>query len=121
MQRKNERFVERLPLVLRRPWHAYLLATSFCLIAFAIRPVAEIAMPVGYPFVSFFPAVILTSFQFGVRPGIYAVVLSGLISWSFFIPPRMAFYLHPGVPFALVFYGAVVVVDIALIKLLQPA
>src|SRR3546814_17690567 len=33
----------------------------------------------------------------------------------------MAFDLHPGVLLALVFYGAVVVVDIALINLLQKA
>src|SRR3546814_16986143 len=56
-----------------------------------------------------------------MRPGIYAGVLCGLISWYFFIPPRMAFDLHPGVLLALVFYGAVVVVDIALINLLQKA
>lgn len=121
MQRRNERFVERLPLVLRRPWHAYLLATIFCLTALAIRTMAESAMPIGYPFVSFFPAVILSSFLFGVRPGIYAGVLCGLLSWYFFIPPRMGFALHPGVLLALGFYSAVVIVDIALIHLMQKA
>lgn len=121
MQRRNERFVERLPLVLRRPWQAYVLTTAFCVIALAIRSAAEIAMPVGYPFVSFFPAVILSSFLFGVRPGIYAGVLCGLLSWYFFIPPRMDFSFHPSVIVALCFYGAVVAVDIALIHLMQKA
>lgn len=121
MQRRNEKFVERLPLVLRRPWQAYLLTTAFCLIAFAIRSAAEIAMPVGYPFVSFFPAVILSSFLFGVRPGIYAGLLCGALSWYFFIPPRMGFAFDPGVLLALGFYGAVVAVDIALIHFMQKA
>lgn len=121
MQRKNERFVERLPLILRRPWHAYALTTVFCLIAFFIRCIAQIAMPIGYPFVSFFPAVILASFLFGVRPGIYAGIFCGLLSWYFFIPPQMDFSFHPGVVLALGFYGVVVGVDIALIHLLQKA
>nr|WP_218036544.1 histidine kinase dimerization/phosphoacceptor domain -containing protein [Sphingobium sp. EM0848] len=110
-----------MPLVLRRPWYAYLLATVLCLLALAIRCMAEIAMPVGYPFVSFFPAVILTSFLFGVRPGIYAAILCGLISWYFFIPPRMGFAFSPGVMLALSFYGVVVAVDIALIHFMQKA
>ncbi|WP_313809271.1 sensor histidine kinase [Sphingobium sp.] len=121
MQRKNERFVERLPLVLRRPWQAYFLTTALCLIALAVRSIAEIAMPLGYPFVSFFPAVILSSFLFGVRPGIYAGLFCGLLSWYFFIPPRMAFAFNPGVALALGFYGVVVAVDIALIHFMQRA
>ncbi|WP_375196315.1 sensor histidine kinase [Sphingobium sp.] len=121
MQRRNESFVERLPLVPRRPWHAYLLATAFCLIALVLRSAAEIAMPVGYPFVSFFPAVILSSFLFGVRPGIYAGLLGGLLSWYFFIPPRMGLAVNPGVIMALGFYGIVVAVDIALIHFMQKA
>ncbi|WP_242124500.1 ATP-binding protein [Sphingobium sp. Sx8-8] len=121
MQRSNEKFVERLPLVLRRSRYTYLLTTIFCLIALGLRSLAEIVMPVGYPFVSFFPAVILSSFLFGVRPGIYAALLCGVLSWYFFMPPRMGFAINPGVIAALGFYGIVVAVDIALIHFLQRA
>ncbi|EPR09929.1 histidine kinase [Sphingobium indicum IP26] len=121
MRRKNERFVERLPLILRRPWHAYFLTTCLCLTALAIRSAAEIILPIGYPFVSFFPAVILSSFLFGVRPGIYAGLLCGLLSWYFFIPPRMSLPFNMGVVLALGLYAAVVAVDIALIHFLQKA
>lgn len=121
MQRQNDSFVERLPLILTRPWHAYVLTTAFCTVALAVRMFAEIAMPVGYPFVSFFPAVILSTFLFGVRPGIFAGLLCGGLSWYFFIPPRMEFAIEPGVILALAFYSAVVAVDIALIHLMQRA
>lgn len=121
MHRRNERFVERLPLVPTRRWHAYALTTALCITAFAIRYVVQQRMPIGYPFVSFFPAVILSSFLFGVRPGVYAGILCGLLSWYFFIPPGRGFALNPGVILALAFYGVVVTIDIALIHFLQRA
>lgn len=121
MQRANERFVERLPLVLRRPWHGYAFTTFFCLLSLGLRLAAQGMLPIGYPFVSFFPAVILSSFLFGTRPGIYAGILCGLLSWYFFIPPRMGFAFNPGVVLALGFYAGVVAIDVALIHFMQKA
>ena len=121
MQRKNERFVERLPLVLSRPAYGYGLTLLLCVAALLLRLAAEGLLPIGYPFVSFFPAVILSSFLFGVRPGIFAAILGGLLSWYFFIPPRMEFAFNPGVGMALTFYIGVVAVDIWLIHLMQQA
>ncbi len=121
MQRKNERFVERLPLVLDRPWLAYVLVTLFCLVALALREMTAPFLPQGYPFVSFFPAVILSSFLFGVRPGIYAAILCGAMAWFFFIVPVFSFAIGPGVLVAMGFYTSVVAVDIALIHWMQRA
>ncbi len=121
MQRRNERFVERLPLVLRRPWQAYVLTTLFCLSALLMRLAAQAVLPIGYPFVSFFPAVILSSFLFGIRPGIYAGVLCGLMAWYVFIPPRLGWSFNPGVAVAMAFYTGVVTIDIALIHWMQRA
>lgn len=121
MQRTNERFVERLPLVLPRPWHAYALTTLFCLFSLGLRLAAEGWLPIGYPFVSFFPAVILSSFLFGTRPGAYAGLICGLLSWYFFIPPVMTFHFDAGVLLALCFYAGVVSIDIALIHFMQRA
>ncbi|MEJ7927298.1 ATP-binding protein [Sphingobium sp. AN641] len=120
MQQRNERFVERLPLVLSRGWHAYLLVTLFCLLGLAARKLAEPIMPAGYPFLSFFPAVILSSFLFGVRPGIYAGALGGLLSWYFFIAPSFSPF-NAGVALAMFFYASVVAVDILLIGWMQRA
>ncbi|WHO40385.1 DUF4118 domain-containing protein [Sphingobium sp. AP49] len=121
MQRKNERFVERLPLVMAHDWYGYALSGLLCLGALLLRFAAEPILPIGYPFVSFFPAVIIASFLFGVRPGIFAGVLCGLLSWYFFIPPRMTFTFNPGVALAMIFYVAVVSVDILLIHFMQRA
>jgi two-component sensor histidine kinase len=121
MHRKNERFVERLPLIPERPGLAFAVTTLLCLIALLVRILVENAMPVGFPFVSFFPAVILSSFLFGVRPGIYASILCGLISWYFFIPPTMTFALRPNTIVALTFYSVVCATDIALVNWMQRA
>lgn len=121
MQRTNVRFVERLPLVLRWPWQAYFFATLFSLISLLLRLVAENLLPIGYPFVSFFPAVILSTFLFGTRPGIYAAILCGLISWYVFISPPMGFAFTAEAGLALCFYALVVGIDIALIHFMQRA
>jgi len=121
VQRGNERFVERLPLVLDRPLYAYVLTTIFCVSALLLRIAADPLLPVGYPFVTFFPAVILASFLFGVRPGIFAGLLCGIISWYVFIPPHNGFAINPAVVVAMLFYSGVVVVDIALIHFMQRA
>lgn len=121
MQRSNARFVERLPLVLSRPVYAYALTLSFCGLALLLRFAAEPLLPDGYPFVTFFPAVILASFLFGVRPGLFAAILCAAASWYFFIAPRNSFVLKPGVAAAMIFYTGVVLVDIVLIHFMQRA
>lgn len=121
MQRSNKRFVERLPLVLDRPVYAYALTLLFCFAALLLRFAAEPLLPTGYPFVTFFPAVILSSFLFGVRPGIFAAVLCGLMSWYMFIPPFHRLAMNPAVAVAMLFYTGVVTIDILLIHFMQRA
>jgi two-component sensor histidine kinase len=121
LQRRNDLFVERLPLVMERPWLAYPAATVLCLLAFGVRMAAQGILPTGYPFVSFFPAVILTSFLFGVRPGIFAALLCGLISWFFFVPPYRMFDLNANTLVALLFYASVAAIDVTLVHWMQRA
>ncbi|MBC7905225.1 MAG: DUF4118 domain-containing protein [Rhodospirillaceae bacterium] len=91
--------------------------TAFGL-AFAVRVVTDQILPPGYPFVTFFPAVILTTFVAGLWPGVMASVLSGLAAWYFFIPPLWSFHLGEGTALALTFYTVVVVVDVAVIHIM---
>ncbi|MBH1992190.1 MAG: DUF4118 domain-containing protein [Sphingomonadaceae bacterium] len=121
MQRNNARFVERLPLVLDRPVYSYGLTLLFCGAALFLRFAAAPLLPSGYPFVTFFPAVILASFLFGVGPGIFAAIVCGLMSWYFFIPPVHLLAINPAVVMAMLFYSAVVAVDIILIHFMQRA
>ncbi len=113
--------LERLPLGRGQPLLTYGAATLICCVALGIRTLAQPVMPAGYPYVSFFPAVILSTFLFGVGPGILAGLLCGLFSWYFFIPPFHAFKMNGGIAFALGFYSLVVVIDILLIDWMQRA
>jgi two-component sensor histidine kinase len=115
------RFTERLPLLPERPQVQYAVTLVLCFVALWVRWVLDGAFPPGYPFVSFFPAVILSSFLFGPRPGALAAVLCGLFAWYVFIPPRGVFALNHGTVTAMLFYTGVVVVDILLVHLMQAA
>lgn len=115
------RFVESLPLVPERPLVRYATTLALCLFALWLRWELDAAFPPGYPFLTFFPAVILSSFLFGPSPGILAALLCGLFAWYVFIPPRMALGLDGGTFTAMAFYTGVVVVDIMLVHLMQSA
>lgn len=117
----SKRFTERLPLISDKPWHAYGLTVAICVAALVLRWELDPLFPPGYPYLTFFPAVIISSFVFGPRPGILAAVLCGLMSWYFLIPPRLSFMLDGGTITALLFYAGVVTVDIALVHLMQAA
>lgn len=72
-------------------------------------------LPPGFPFVTFFPAVIICTFLAGRGPGVVCAVLSGLASWYWFIPPFHSFGMNGSVVAAMLFYVLVVAVDVALI------
>ena len=68
--------------------------------------------PPGFPYVTFFPAVVVTAYFAGLRPAVLCAVLSGLAAWIFFIPPYGALSLSFATGVALAFYAFVVAVDI---------
>lgn len=74
----------------------------------------------GYPYVTFFPIVVLTTFVGGVRAGIWTAAVSGVASWYFFIAPEYSFaMIWPSTWLALGFYLLVVVVEIMLIHMME--
>ncbi|RZL28122.1 MAG: DUF4118 domain-containing protein, partial [Sphingomonas sp.] len=89
--------------------------------ALALRIMTDSLLPAGFPYVTFFPAVIITSFLFGVRLGMVSAALCGLLAWYFFIPPAFSFAVTQGTAFALAFYVLVVATDLALVHWMQSA
>jgi K+-sensing histidine kinase KdpD len=114
---KQKRWIEQLPLARNRPVHAWIATLAIIVTAWLLRMVTNPLLPSGFPYVTFFPAVIVISFLFGVRLGSVAALVCGLLAWYFFIPPVGSLALTNGAGFALAFYIFVVATDLALMRL----
>ena len=111
----------RLPLAADRPLIGHGVAVLLTLLALGLRVVLNDVLPPGFPYLTFFPAVIVSAFFFGLWPGVTASVLSGLASWYFFIPPENSFALGYASAVALAFFVFIVTVDISLVHWMQQA
>lgn len=79
--------LRKAPVALR-----YLIACAVVLSFFGLRSVLAVAMG-GYPFLLFFPAIIVISALLDRGTGVFAVLLSALLAWFFFVPPAMSLAL----------------------------
>ncbi len=97
-----------------------LMASGVALAArFALEPVLP---PTGFPFLTFFPAVILTALVGGLGPGLFASALSIAAADYFFIPTVRSFGLHtPADAIALGFFSAVLMVICVVVHAMQLA
>lgn len=82
------------------------------LVAWALRLMLNDWFPPGFPYLTFFPAVVVTAYFAGLRPAILCAVLSGAAAWYYFIPPYRTFEVTFPTSVALAFYAFVVVIDI---------
>nr|WP_277923660.1 DUF4118 domain-containing protein [Sphingomonas sp. TREG-RG-20F-R18-01] len=121
MPDRRATFLEKLPLLGTRPIVRYTLAAALSVGACGLRSGLDPWFPPGFPFLTFFPAVILSAFVLGRGPGILSAILCGLMAWYYFIPPFFSFNIGQGTTTALGFYVAVVVVDITLVHWMQNA
>lgn len=92
-------------------WRGYLLALVAWGLAFALRYGLSHWFPPGFPYLTFFPAVVLVAYYAGLRPAILTATLSGLAAWWFWIGPP-GFDLASATVVALGFYVFVVTIDI---------
>lgn len=90
-------------------------------IALALRFLVDPWLPAGFPYLTFFPAVILTGFICGTRAGTASAILCGFAAWYFFIAPANSFALTAGTAVALAFYVFVVTTDLLLIEIMRRA
>ncbi len=101
------------------PVVAWSFAAMAFLAAFALRYALDSELPAGFPFLTFFPAVILTTFLAGLWPGTGVAIAGGLAAWYFFIPPFGTLALTGSSALALSFYGVIVAVDILIIHVMN--
>jgi len=122
---KTPELIRRLPSYKNhgQQWHkadhvvGYLLSVLFVAAAWLARANLDQYLPPGFPFITFFPAVVLATFIGGVWPGVLAAVLGLVTSWYFFLPPGNSFVLNAPTAIALLFYIFVVAVDIVLMNI----
>ncbi len=84
-------------------------------ISFLLRYELHDSLPAGFPYLTFFPAVVVTTFFAGVASGLVLATLCGMAAWYVFIDPELSFALTSASAIALGLYIFVVVVDIVLI------
>ncbi|WP_307365342.1 sensor histidine kinase [Brevundimonas sp. SORGH_AS_0993] len=103
-----------------RPALAYGLALTAWGVAFGLRLVLNPWFPPGFPYLTFFPAVVIVAYYAGLWPATLTAVLSGLTAWWFWIgKPGFDWGLATAV--ALVFFIFVVAVDIFFIHGMRAA
>jgi len=96
----------------RRPvWRAHGLALAAWAAASAVRYLLDPWFPPGFPFLTYFPAVVLVAYLAGLRPAMLTAILSGLTAWWFWIGAP-GFDVSSATLVALGFYVFVVAVDI---------
>lgn len=105
----------------RRPLWGYLVGFVAFALALGIRFEVDAILPSGFPYLTFFPAVILTCFLAGGGPGLLTAAASGLAAWYFFIAPVRTFDLTVQSSLALGFYIVIVSIDILLIEVMYRA
>jgi two-component sensor histidine kinase len=97
----------------------------FALISFAAALLARFAvddvLPPGFPFLTFFPAVILTGLFAGTRAGLLCLFLCTLAAWYWFIPPFNTFDLSMPALVAILFFVGVGAVDLVILHIMNIA
>lgn len=96
----------------------FALALLLFLLAVGARLLFGIS-PGQYPFLTFFPAFMLTAFLAGTRPAILCAIASGLTAWFFYIRPFWSFGLEPEVAPALGLFAFVSATVIYILDLLS--
>lgn len=94
-----------------------LAAVAMTVFAVALRFLLDPMLPPGFPYLTFFPSVIITGFVWGIFPAVTGAILSGFAAWYWFIPPVGSFSLGSQSITALLFYVIVVAIDMILLQL----
>ncbi len=104
----------------RRPWIGYLLAVAGPCLALAVRfAIGDVFQ--GFPFITFFPAVLVVAYVSGRSAAALATVLSAAMASYYLIEPIYSFRSGPSELTGLGFFVIVSAVIIALIRSMTTA
>ncbi len=108
-----------VPSLVARYGLAAVLSALALLLRFSLEGVLP---PQGFPFLTFFPAVLLSAYLAGLGPGLTATGLSVAAAWYFFMPPEGEFgpLSRPDLV-ALLFFTAVLLIDTFVIDVMNNA
>lgn len=95
--------------------HQVVFALSAIVLSTALRFALNDALPPGFPFLTFFPAVMLTLVFSSLRSGLAVGVACGVIAWYFFIEPVRSLAITPGAIVALLLYALIIATDVVFI------
>ncbi|MDB6454329.1 sensor histidine kinase [Falsirhodobacter sp. 20TX0035] len=115
------RTVSHLILVQRGPAFRWGFAALSFAIAVSLRWTLNGALASGFPFLTFFPAIILTAFFCGRWPGIAVSVASFFASWLLFVSEPGTLNLSPAALTAMGFFAFIAITDILLIDIMTGA
>ncbi|QYE36480.1 DUF4118 domain-containing protein [Polymorphobacter sp. PAMC 29334] len=87
-----------------RVWAGLILALASCLLSIALRRLLDRIFPVGFPFMMFFPSVMVTTYFAGTLPGLACTGLCTVAVWYLFTQPYNSFALDTGTALALVLF-----------------
>ncbi|WP_052650311.1 sensor histidine kinase [Paracoccus sp. PAMC 22219] len=90
-------------------------ALSAIVLSTALRFALDDALPPGFPFLTFFPAVMLTLVFSSLRSGLVVGAVCGIVAWYFFIEPVRSLAVTPGAVVALVLYVLIIATDVVFI------
>lgn len=102
-----------------RPVAGYALALVTTLVGLAVRLALDGAFPPGFPFLTFFPAILISAFVAGPGPGALSGILALVFAWLFLLPLRGAGGGEAIMP--LLFFGFVFATEILLVTAMQNA
>ena len=105
----------------RSVWFELAFGAASFAIALYLRFVVDGSLPPGFPFLTFFPAVLLTAVFASVRAGILVAIISALAAWFFFVAPVFSFNLNPASATAMVFYSLIVATELFLMSAMKSA
>ena len=108
-------------LASRNPYVAYSVAISSVVLATLIRLGIDAYIVPPAPFVTYYPAIILVAFFYGLGPAVLAVWLSGVVGWYVFLPPPYTFTLDKAQTATLLLFFIVAGINVAIVGLLNAA